>query len=357
MVTKSDNQILLFTLALVGLAVVLVPIVFLFQYSGLVVNVPGGGRPLGAIAGITAILLFAGVLAAIVVVAMRLNRAVSMQLQAGDLTFPRPNQEILLDRADLFIFEQTPPRKTHDFIVSRLLAGVVPGYSRWLVLATSFLLILMVVICYAIFFQDIRNVWLMWNGPVFVSSGEVLDTVEKSSRSGKYYRVRYAYGVSEQAERLTGVSFAKSPYAIGSHVDVHVLSHEPQLSVIAGASVSPVSLGPLLFAIAMSILLPPGFWCYFLWRRAWFHDLVINGLLLQGNITRLKAGGRGHVFVYVSFHIHDMEVEKELICPAIKDVFSVLEARRQARQPVLLLAHPTRYRHAYLVEPHLDVKI
>jgi len=317
--------------------------------------------PFGSVEEIIASILIVAIFIAIIIVAVSLQKVID-DIVPGMVDFPTLNtqQRINTNNATNY-FNRPPPRQLDEPIFSAIWNGLLPSPVRillWSLLPLMLALMGLIIFVAMTMTVDDRS---LDKGPTEQVEATIISSIRKNTRSGTYYEVDYQYKPRQfefklNSHSIKGRSYADhSQFDVGAVVKVEYLANTPNISRIVGLRTSAFDITMFIVIIVLiNLIIIPGLLIFLWWRKGFAKVLVIQGVMLEGQLEKVKKGGKGTVFARVSFVLNGIRQSKKLICPATPELFAVLSNRQKENLPVKLLVHPSRYRYAYLLEPHLS---
>lgn len=348
---KKRKLTILLVVLLASLILVLVRIIMLETRRGQLATPVCWGRPEEIILAVVFGILFV----VIIRVSVLLQKIMDVSI-SGSPEFPRlsPEHTVTRLRAE-FHFSKTAPRLVDPELFSILWASVFPVPLRVLIAIMVPLSLLLTGMLGVLSFELNKEARMLDKGQVIIRQGVISQVQKKTSRSGSYVMVDYTFYIPGLEIRNSGRSFAhRYNGKPGDSVQVESLETNPAISRVQGLGTSPVdTFVPMLAAVLLTALLLPGLVLYYVCKRRFIRALITDGFLVQGQIMRVKKGGRGMVFARAGFEHEGQYLFRWLAVPVVQGLYESLAARCRAELPVLLLVHPTRFRSVYLFEPHL----
>jgi|GEM_PF-2707653 len=311
--------------------------------------------PFGSLQEIMAIILLLSIIIALFFVANLLQKNMD-QVPLGIIKFPplNPQQQINIKKADNY-FTQTTPRPLDQEIFKAIWNGIFPFPVRILLWSLVPISLSIMVLFLSLAMWASEDTRKLDKGPINQVEGKVTNVQKKNRRHGIYYEIDYQYMPNTQSRLLKGTSFTdNNTLNIADIVDIEYLIGSEHISRITNLRTTPTEILPfVLLIVAMTCILVPAVIIFLYWRKGYVKAMLCHGLLLEGQIEKLKKSGKGMVFVQISINLHGVKQTKKLIYPAVQELYGVLYNRQKEGQTIKILVHPDKYRHAYLIEPHL----
>ena len=310
------------------------------------------GNPTLLLAGVTAI----GLLIAIFAVAIKLDRIVNYIDPAQHRFQPLSSARGDSDRRLATYLALHPPRPWDAGCFQRLWDAVLPPAARWTMGLMLPLILTMLALVTALTQSVTRMDRLLDAGPVTVVQATVLSVKEGHDKnSGHYVAVGYRFQPADETTYRQSVSYApRTALRFGDLAEVEYLPQDPDQNRLRGLHGTPMDPAAILWpASLIAAILVIGSGLFYWWQRRFIRRLCQEGLIVDATIAALRRGGRGAIFCKIGYRLLGVPHEKRLVAPVDSRLYATLHNRRQSGETIKVLAHPTQFRSAYLIEPHL----